>query len=172
MQDDIVESTVRDHGECVLQRYFFSFRWCEDVEIVQFTIPAVKVFSEDVDQRAARWWWTEMICVSESGLWHRRAKKTSPQAKKHRISRSSLYCWDLVAVKGLLSNTNTNNRHGRAKLEWKEAKLKHAKRDLTEWRSCRFWTLCDWLWLMGWRFWGICLFSLSAGYFFAGGFNV
>ena len=54
MKDDTVDSTVRDHGECVLQRYFFSFRWCEDVEIVQFTIPAVRVFSEDVDQRAAR----------------------------------------------------------------------------------------------------------------------
>ena len=54
MQDNAVDSTVRDHGECMLQRYFFSFRLCKDVEIVQFTIPVVKVFSEDVDQRAAR----------------------------------------------------------------------------------------------------------------------
>ena len=56
MQDDIVENTVRDHGECVLQRYFVSFRWCEDVEIVQTTTlcRVGKEFQEDVDQRAAR----------------------------------------------------------------------------------------------------------------------
>ena len=55
MQDDIVENTVRDHGECVLQRYFISFRCCEDVEIVHNTLCRVgKVFQEDVDQRAAR----------------------------------------------------------------------------------------------------------------------
>ena len=54
MQDGIANSTVRDHGECVLRRYFISIRWREDVEIVQFTIPVAKVFPEDVDQRAAR----------------------------------------------------------------------------------------------------------------------
>ena len=55
MQEDIVESNVRDHGECVLQLYFFSVRWCEKVEIVHFTLCRVgKVFQEDVDQRAAR----------------------------------------------------------------------------------------------------------------------
>ena len=55
MKDDTVDSTVRDHGECVLQRYFFSFRWCEDVEIVYNTLCRVgTVFQEDVDQRTAR----------------------------------------------------------------------------------------------------------------------
>ena len=34
MQEDIVESEVRDYGECMQQLYFVLVRLCKDVEIV------------------------------------------------------------------------------------------------------------------------------------------
>ena len=76
MQDEIAESQVRDHGECMQQLYFFSIRLCWDVEIVYFTYAG----GESVLR----------IC----------RQKTPPQVKKHWVPGPPL-CWDLVVVKGL-----------------------------------------------------------------------
>jgi hypothetical protein len=103
MQDDIAESEVRDHGECMQQLYFFSIRLCWDVEIVYF-ISYFYASGESVSRRCRpksstlRSLIRRYVCPSrDCGT---EELKTSPQAKKHWIPGPPL-CWYLVVVKGL-----------------------------------------------------------------------
>ena len=78
MQDEAVESEVRDHGEWMQQLYFFSFRFGKDAEIVYF-ISYFYASGESVSRRCRPKSSTfeefvENIRVSESELWRRRAK--------------------------------------------------------------------------------------------------
>ena len=104
MQDEAVESEVRDHGEWMQQLYFFSFWFGKDAEIVYF-ISYFYASGESVSRRCRPKSSTLLrsllrIYVCPSRDCGTDEQKTSPQAKRHWIPGPPLG-WYLVVVKGL-----------------------------------------------------------------------
>ena len=100
MQEDISESEVRDHGECMLQLYSFQIDCARTWRL--FTL--LYAGGESVSRRCRpksstlRSLLRRYVCPSrDCGT---EEQKTSPQAKKHWIPGPPL-CWYLVVVKGL-----------------------------------------------------------------------